>query len=150
MPTPSTKSAWWPSPAPCPGAGAAGGGTGTLAPLPGPVGQRRWTRSAQPPGKFMSILAREGQEASRQASGFRHAFVKEMKKENVDIVKWAFTIRKHASQREKKKSPKQVCPQTSLAVALFLPFSALLSSVTGSSTVGISFLSVFFVALSAL
>lgn len=92
-----------PSPAPCPSVGAAGGGTGTLAPLPGPVGQRRWTRSAQPPGKFMSILAREGQEAPRQASGFRHAFLKEMKKENVDIVKWAFPIRKHASQREKKK-----------------------------------------------
>lgn len=39
-----------------------------------------------------------------------------------------------------KKSPKQVCLQTSLALALFLPASALLWSVTGSSTVGISFL----------
>jgi len=104
---------------------------------------RHWAQSSQPPGKFMSILSRDGQEVSRQATSFRHAFLKEMKKGNVNIVKWAFPTRKCSSQRE-KKSPKQVCPQTTLALALFLPFSALLSSVTGSSTVGISFLSDFF------
>lgn len=46
----------------------------------------------------MSILAREGQEASRQATGFRHAFVKETKNGNVNIVKWAFPIRKLSRQ----------------------------------------------------
>lgn len=98
---------------------------------------RCWTWSSQPPGTFMSILAREGQEASRQVTSFRHAFLKGIKKGNVDMVKWAS---ENIPAKGEKKSPKQVCPQTSPALALFLPFSALLSSVTGSSTVGISFL----------
>lgn len=89
----------------------------------------------------MSILVGKQQQTSRQATGFRHAFLKEMTKGNVNIVKWAFPIRTHSSQRGKKKGAKQVCAQTPLALALVLPFSALLSFVTGSSTVGISFLS---------
>lgn len=112
LPTASVQSWWWPSPAPCPSVGAGGGGTGT------PGTAARVLLDLVITEKFMSILAGEWQEVSRQESiGFRH--VHEGNDREMFRQSDGHFLTESIPAKGKKKNTEQVCPQTALALCLF-------------------------------